>query len=220
MPTLKTYRNPEMAYIDAGYLCSMGIDAMVGQDPAYGGALFGASEAPHRLEVPESQQEQAVALLARRPLETPAPAQTIDEPLDTAWLPRFFRFILIYDTICLMVICLFARLIVPEPPVEVADFLRSLAFSEELWFLSYVSFWPLMVLGALSNMLCYFYQPLGRTLFVLTIIWSLMMRLGPPPAILSPYYEFFGGIQGTLYSMALALMYWSPLRAKFARQGR
>ncbi len=41
MPILKTYQRPKQAYIDAGYLRSMGIEATVTQDLAYGGVLPG-----------------------------------------------------------------------------------------------------------------------------------------------------------------------------------
>ena len=208
---------PEEAYIDAGYLCSMGIEAMVTQDPAYGGVLLGVIESPHRLDVPDAQLDQAIALLGQRPVEVSPPTPPLDVPIDATGLHRFFRFILIYDVICYIAFPLFGHLVTPEPPPPVAEFLASLALSDGLWRLAYASYWPMVTIGLLSNVLCYLYLPLGRTLFAITTVWSIVMQLGPPPMIFGPAYGFFGGIQGTLTSIALALMYWSPLRDRFTR---
>lgn len=217
MPTLKTYQKPEEAYIDAGYLCSMGIEAVVAQDPAYGGVLLGVIESPHLLDVPEAQLERASALLGQLPVET-SPADTPQHaPIDSTRLHRFFRFILIYDVVCCIAFQFIGHLATPEPPPPVADFLASLALSDGLWRLAYASNWPLITASLLSSVLCYFYIPLGRTLFAITTVWSIITQLGPPPMIFSPGYGFFGGIQGTLTSIALALMYWSPLRDRFIK---
>ena len=216
MPTLKTYQKPEEAYVDAGFLCSMGIEAVVTRDPAYGGVLLGVIESPQRLDVPDAQLEQAIALLAQRPVESPPTAEpTCDAPVDSSRLHCFFRFILVYDAICYVVFPLFGHLFTPKPPQQVLDFLASLALSDGLWRLSYATYWPLIFTGLLSNLLCYFYIPLGRSLFAITTMWSIIILLGPPPMIFGPYYGFFGGIQGTLTSIALALMYWSPVRERF-----
>jgi hypothetical protein len=218
MPTLRTYQKPEEACIDAGYLCSMGIEAMVTQAPAYGGILLGVIESPHFLDVPDSQLDQAMELLSQRPIE-PSPA-TIpqDVPIDSARLHRFFRFILFYDVACHIAFPFFGHLLSPEPPPPVAEFLASLALSDVLWRLAYISYWPVIITGLLSSVFCYLYLPLGRTLFAVTTVWSIVIQLGPPPMIFSPSYGFFGGIQGTLTSIALALMYWSPLRDRFTRR--
>jgi hypothetical protein len=215
MPTLRTYQKPEEAFIVAGYLCSMGVEAVVSQDPACSGVLPGVIDSPHKLEVPEAQVEEATALLAQRPVEALPPAQIQDAHVDSTRLHRFLRFILIYDTGCYIFFAFFGHISAPETPQPVVDFLASLAVSDSLWQLSYASYWPVIVLGILSNILCYFYISVGRTLFALTTVWCIVMLLGPPPMIFGPYYGFFGGIQSTLTSIALALMFWSPLRDRF-----
>lgn len=216
MPTLRTYQKPEEVYIDAAFLCSMEFDAVVIQDPAYGGILLGVIESPYRLDVPEAQLEQAIALLEQRPVEPSAPALPKEAPMDSIWLHRFLRFILIYDLVCYIVFPLFGHLFTPKPPQAVTEYLESLAVSDRLWWLAYESYWPLCFMGILSNILCFFYLPLGRSLFTITMVWNVIMLLGPPPMIFAPYDGFFGGIQGTLTSIALALMYWSPLRERFS----
>ncbi len=218
MPTLKTYQKPEAAFIDAGFLCSMGIEAVVSQDPAYGGLLFGATESPYRLEVSDAQLEQALALHSQRPVEEPPQAQPTYYPVDAVGLHRFFRFILIYDTACCVLFTIYGHLLNPELPKSVSEFLASLALSDGLWRFSYDSYWPLFTLRLLSNILCYFYIPFGRSLFAFTTVWSIVTYLGPPPMIFGPYYGFFGGIEGTLASIALALMYWSPVRERFFKR--
>ncbi len=215
MPTLATYQKPEEAWIVAGYLCSMGIEAVVCHDPAYGGVLLGAMESPHRVDVPENQLEQAATLLAQRPVESIHPETPPEAPLDSAWLHRFLRFILVYDAVCWLVVPLYGHLFAPEPPQPVSDFLASLTLSDSLWRLSYAGYWPLLVTGFLSNILCLFYIPLGRSLFSITMVWSIIALLGPPPVICSPFFGFFASIQNTLASIALGLMYWSPLRDRF-----
>lgn len=58
MVTVRIYQSPERAYIEAGYLCSLGLNACVSQDPAFSGMLFGAVETPYRLQVAEFFVEQ------------------------------------------------------------------------------------------------------------------------------------------------------------------
>lgn len=216
MPTLRTYPMADQACIDAGYLCSMGVEAVLAQDPGEGGTLPGVLGAPHRLEVPEAQMERAAALLSQRSAAEAAPVLApAHVPVDAAGLHRFLRFILIYDVICYVAFAVYGQWLCPEPPPAVMEFLSSLALSEYLWQWSYVSQWPLIMTALVANVLCYFYHPFGRMLFAFTMVWSVVTLLGPPPMIFSPAVGFFGGLQSVLASMALALMYWSPLRERF-----
>jgi hypothetical protein len=215
MPTLKTYQKAEKACIDAGFLCSMGIEAVVCQDDTFGEILCGVIESPIYIEVPDAQMEQAAALLDKQRVEEPTITPPQLASLDSISLHRFFRFILIYDLACYIIFFCFGHLYILEPPPSVMDFLTSLAFSDVLWWLAYTSHWPLIITGMLSNVLCFFYLPLGRTLFAFTTVWGIVLQLGPPPIIFNPYYGFLGSIQVTLTSMALSLMYWSPLRERF-----
>ncbi len=217
MQTLRRYRKPEDAYIDAGFLCSMGIQAVVTQEPAYGGVLLGAVQSPCRLDVPNAQAEHANSLLSQRPDEDPPRAQKSPMPVDAKGLQTFFRIILIYDTICWIGFSVFGNALGPELPQPVVDFLQSLALSDALWRLAYMSYWPLVILGVLSNILCYFCQPFGRSLFTFITVWSTLTTLGPPPLSIGPYHQFFGTLQLTFTGIALALMYWSPLRDRFTK---
>lgn len=216
MPILRSYQKPEEAYIDAGYLCSMGIDAVVIQDPAFSGILLGVIEAPYRLEVVESQLSEAAALLGARPEQNPMQVTPADAPEVSSQLTRLFRFILLYDTLCCMVFALGGQYFIVTPPQPVTDFLVSLSVSEGLWWFAYESYWPLLGLCIVSNTLSYFYLPLGRVLFALTTVWWLITLLGSPPMIFGPYVGFFTAVQNTLSSVALALMYWSPIKDKFS----
>lgn len=219
MPTLRTYTKAEEACLDAGYLCSMGVEAVLAQDPCEGGTLPGVLGATHRLEVPEDERERAAALLSQRSVEAgPVPVQAYEQaPVDAARLHQFLRFILIYDVMCSLAFAFYGQWLNPEPPPAVMDFLSSLALSEELWQWSYAVQWPLVMMALVANVLCYFYHPFGRVLFTATLVGWVVTQLGPPPVILSPFSGFFGGLQGTLAAMALALMYWSPLRERFVR---
>lgn len=146
-----------------------------------------------------------------------APGGTVETPVHATGLQRFFRCILAFDLAFYIAVAVFGHLFVQEPPQAVNDYLVSVALSPGLWRLCYDSYWPLMILCMLPNVLCYFYLPLGRSLFLLTTVWSLMIQLGSPPMIFGPYYAFLGGLQACLSSIALALMYWSPLSGKFSR---
>ncbi|GEP44484.1 hypothetical protein BGE01nite_37750 [Brevifollis gellanilyticus] len=206
----------DQACIDAGYLCSMGVEAVLVQDPGEGGTLPGVLGAPHRLEVPQAQMERAAALLSQRSAAEAAPVLApVSVPVDAAGLHRFLRFILIYDVICYVAFAVYWQWLNPEPPPAVLEFLDSLTLSVYLWQWAYVSHWPLVMTGLVANVLCYFYHPFGRMLFAAVMIWGHVTLLGPPPMIFSPFEGFFGCLQSTLASMALALMYWSPLRERF-----
>lgn len=77
MPTIQTYPTAEAAYIAAGYLCSMDVEAVVSHEAACSGAMPGVVESPHRVEVPEMQMLKAAELLVARDADSvihaPAP---------------------------------------------------------------------------------------------------------------------------------------------------
>lgn len=217
MPALNTYQKPEEAYLDAAYLCSMGLDAAVEQNPACSGMMLGVIESSYHLHLPDDEIDRGKELLSQR-----NPQPVLSEPLHPsetgpAPLEAFFRFILIFDSACFIIFSISAEWLDPKPSVEVLDFLQGLSLSYELWLFSFYSCWPIVVLGLVANALCFLYRPIGRTLFTLVIVWGVLTTLGPPPLVLNPYHGFFGSIQNILSSIALALMYWSPIRIHFSR---
>ena len=216
MPTLRIYQKPEDAYLDAAFLCSMGIEAVVHQDPAYSGILLGVIEAPYRIETTEGDFQQAADLLLKRPSDPPAPPQTQSSPLDLTRLAFFFRAIMVYNILFLTGTEVFSDELFPELPEPVALYLSSYALSDDLWHLAYLSVLPITILGILSSVLCCFFLPFGRPLYLITVVWSLLCQLGPAPMPVGAYYGFFASIAYALNNMGLALMYFSPIRNRFS----
>lgn len=218
MVTVRSYQKPEKAYIDAGYLCSLGLNACVSQDPAFGGMLFGAVETPYRLQVTETEVERAQALLAEADEEggSSVPIEVAPALVKGDGLHLFFRFALVYELVCVMAFAMWGESDIEVLPLEVQTHLNGLAFSIGLWEFAYLSFWPLLGVTVLSSLMCFFYHPTGRMLFAFSTIWGLVTQLGPP-VLLGPLQGFLWNSSVILSSMALALMYWSPLSERFNR---
>lgn len=220
MTTLRSYTRSEEAYTDAALLSSMGFNASVFDERAYGGNLLGSTSGSIRIEVPEEQVADATQLISTRPPKVPRdqpsePSETAS--LDELELSRLLRCILIFDTALSLIVTVFGSALAPVAPETVDKFLRSLALSDALWRLAYVSYWPLVGFIIASNLLCLFSLQIGRSLFAFTFVWAILTQLGPPPAVYGPWLGFLGSLQWTTGSIALALMYWSPLRGKFTR---
>jgi hypothetical protein len=221
MITVRSYHTPERAYIHAGYLCSLGINACVSQDPAFGGVLFGVTEAPFLLQVDESELEQARIMLAEndREIDSSVPADETPASINQSALSGFFRFALIYEVVFLLGLAIWGQGRNEVLPQEVETYLNGLAFSIGLWEFAYLSYWPLCGAIIVSNALCFFYHPTGRMLFSFTTLWGLLSLLGPP-ILMGPVEAFLSGTANLLTSIALALMYWSPLSERFNRKMR
>jgi hypothetical protein len=215
MATFRSYSKSEEAYADAAFLCGMGLDATVFDERAFGGNLLGNGVSGIRIELPDEQITEANQLMAARVSEEKAPLASSPEPVAPVNLDCLFRWLLISDLGLSALIVGGGDFLTVTPPDSVNEFLVSLSFSDALWRLAYLSYWPLTLFGMLSNILCLFYNRIGRSLFAFTIVWSLLIQLGPPPQILGPAIDFIGGLQGTLTCIALALMYWSPLSERF-----
>lgn len=215
MKILRSYSQSERAYADAAFLSSMGISATVIDERALGGNLLGVSSPDIRIELPDDEHSKALELLASKDSQqAPEIASSTPAVAETNLL-GLFRSILIFDVCCYAAYVGFPSHFVVEPPASVSDYLVSLAFSDALWRLAFVSYWPLIIFGVLSNVLCYWFSSIGRTLFAVTVVWSVLVQLGPPPQIFGPALGFLGSLQSILTSIALALMYWSPLRDRF-----
>ncbi len=222
MKIFRTYSKSEQACVDAAVLCEMGLNAVVVEDRAYGGNILGATSASIRIELPEDQFIEAARLL--KDLHSASPAtepQTslpvVSEERSPDALHLLLKWILISDLVIDAIILGFSKHLIVVPPSEVVEFLRSLAFSDALWRLSFLSYWPLMFLSALANLLCLASLRIGRSLYTFTMVWALVGTLGPPPMIFGPTMEFIGGLQWSASCVAFALMYWSPLSRRFAR---
>jgi len=63
MPAVKSFNKAEEAHICAAYLMNEGVDAMVIDESGIGGNALGAVTGSIRIEVPESQETEAVTLL-------------------------------------------------------------------------------------------------------------------------------------------------------------
>ena len=215
MATIHSYLKPEEAYLDAAYLGSMGIDASVVDQRGNGGQVLGIAE-PIHLDVPDTQASEALKWLASRGISEATDCTPLFEPSwNTDSLLGFLRFLLLFDLACFALVLIFGHVFDSPPPREVDEFLQSLAFSDALWDFSYFSYWPLTALSVVSTMLCLFHSRTGRMLYAVTIVWSLVTNLGPPPQIFGPGWAFIGSLQFTASNFALALMYWSPLRLRF-----
>lgn len=220
MPIFRTYSKSEQACTDAALLCEMGLDAVVVEDRAYGGNILGATSASIRIELPEAQMAEAHRLLAEpsiqaEPRQEPPLSPAASEP--TVNLRKLLRWLLIYDLVFEAVVLSFPHLFAPEAPAEVETFLKSLAFSDALWRFAYVSYWPLFGLTIVANLLCLAELRIGRSLYAFTMVWTILCALGPPSDIPAPVIDFFGSLQWTGASIAVALMYWSPLRERFEK---
>ncbi|HEY1048212.1 MAG TPA: hypothetical protein VGE39_00600 [Prosthecobacter sp.] len=214
--TLRTYSKSEDAVLDAAFLGSMGINACVIDDQSHGAMALGLAECSIRIEVPSEHLEEAQRLLAQQAATDGAVSPpTFDPSWDPAMLHRFLRFLLVFDLVCFALSPIIDRMFAGPTPRQVSDHLMSLVVSNLLWDIAYMSFWPMYVISIVSNVLCLFHSKTGRLLFAITTVWSLLMALGPPPQIYGPLTSFIGGLQTTASNIALALMYWSPVRQKF-----
>lgn len=219
MPVFRAYSKSEEAYADAAFLCSMGLDASVVDERAFGGNLLGTSTEGIRVELSEEQLATATQLLETRDFDVSKtlPKETITPDHSTFTLGRWLRALLIFDLIGGALLLTLELACYTEPPPPVQQYLDSQAFSDALWRLAYISHWPLILCHVLASILCFSYSRFGRSLFTFTIIWSIVIQLGPPPQIYGPTLSFFGSLQWTAAIMALALMYWSPLHERFRR---
>ena len=222
MAIFRTYSKSEQACTDAALLCEMGLDAMVVEDRAYGGNILGATSASIRIELPEEQFAEAAGLLAG--IESPTqPSQAERAPsLDssqqsTAKLRRLLRWLLVFDLLFEGMVGCCPAFFISEVPAEVERYFRNLAFSDALWRFAYLSSWPKFGLTIIANILCLAELRIGRSLFACTLAWAIFCTLGPPPQVLGPLVAFFGTLQWTGATIALALMYWSPLRERFEK---
>ncbi|MBL9145807.1 MAG: hypothetical protein JNM99_19160 [Verrucomicrobiaceae bacterium] len=222
MAIFRTYSKSEQACIDAALLCEMGLDAVVVEDRAYGGNILGATSASIRIELPEEQFAEATSLLAEvesatsPPLTESAPLHNVTQQSPTR-LRSFLRWLLVYDLMFEVLVACCPALFTPKVPEEVEQYFTSLALSDALWRFAYLSHWPLLGLTMVANALCLGELRIGRTLYACTLGWAIVCMLGPPPPVAGPLFGFFGSLQWTGASIALALMYWSPLAQRFVR---
>jgi len=66
-----------------------------------------------------------------------------------------------------------------------------------------------------ASLLCLLYVRLGRGLFLTWTILSVLMPLAAPAYVSTPAMGVLFGTYFLLLNIALALMYWSPLAARF-----
>jgi hypothetical protein len=216
MVSIRSYQKPEDAYLDAAYLGSMGIDADVVDLRGNGGHALGVAEPAIRIVVPDGQVSEAMQWLTKQgATETAVCAPLFESSWNTDTLHGFLKALLLFDLGCGILILVFGHVFDTPPPREVNEFLKTLAFSDVLWDFSYISYWPLFAVAIVSNVLCLFHSSTGRMLFAVTTVWGLITTLGPPPQIFGPGWGFIGSLQFTASNIALALMYWSPLRQRF-----
>lgn len=219
MPTLRIYNRPEEASMDAAYLGSLGIDVSIVDKCGHGGSAVGINEPHIQIEVPEAQLREAEGWLAKKGGTEAVVQRPVFEPSwDARTLERLLKALLVFELGCHAFFLLVGHAIQQPPPKEVDNYLQSLAFSDVGWNFAHISYWPLVVVAVISNVMCLFYSRLGRLLFVITTVWSLITALGPPPQIFAPGIGFLGSLQFTASNFALALMYWSPVRLKFDRE--
>lgn len=219
MPTLRTYQKAEEASLDAAYLGSLGIEVCVVDKCGYGGIAIEINDPHFRIDVPEEQLREAEEWLAKRGAVDAVIQTAVFEPTwDASTLAHFLKILLVFDLGCYAVFLLIGHVIQQPPPKEVNAYLLSLAISDLGWDFAYISYWPLTATALVSNVLCLFYSRFGRLLFLITTIWSLITTLGPPPQIFAPGIGFLASLQFTASNLALALMYWSPVRQKFDRR--
>lgn len=216
MAVLRSYLKSEDAFLDAAFLGSMGVDAQVVDQRGSGGVAVGVSQPFTKVEVPDEQLEEALQWLAGRGKEdAPVSAPVFEPSWNTASLHRFLKFLLLFELACYVVGGVLGRAFEVVPPKAVADYSQSLVLSMDLWNFAYISFWPLYGLSIISSVLCLFDSKTGRLLYAITTVWGLLTIPGPPPELGSPGMNFIGNLQGTASNLALALMYWSPVRQKF-----
>jgi len=223
MAILRSYSKSEDAYVDAALLGGMGLDATVVDERGYGGNMLGTTTSAIRIELPEDQLDEArqhlAASVAQEAVaQAPEPFRAEVVPVSSGALPLFLRGILLLDIAWSLCVLFLPDWGFETPPPAVDDYLRSLAFSDRLWDLVAISFRPYILICLLSSVLCLFYLRLGRSLFAFAMVWGVLMMLGPPPQLLGPTAGFFGSLIGTLAPIALALMYWSPLSARFSER--
>lgn len=222
MAIFRTYSKAEQAYTDAALLCEMGLDAVVVEDRAYGGNILGATSASIRIEMPEEQFAEATSVLsgnepATHPLPSAQAASAEPAPPSTAKLRSFLRLLLVFDLVFEGITVCLPEVFSVEVPQEVENYFKTLVFSDALWRLAYLSYWPLFGLTVIANLLCLADLKLGRTLYAWTIGWSILSALGFPPHVASPVVNLLGTMQWSGACIALALMYWSPLKQSFVR---
>ncbi|MBN8418483.1 MAG: hypothetical protein J0L73_06185 [Verrucomicrobia bacterium] len=219
MATIRSYEKTESAYLDAAFLGSMGVDVRVIDARGEGGRAVGITEPVIKLEVPDDQAKEAIEWLAKQEkAEVPVYTPAFDPTWNTDDLQVFLKVLLVCNLGYYALLVLYGQLFAPSPPPEVAAFLDSLSFSDDLWDFAYISNWPLVSLSVLANVLCLFQSKTGRLLFAVCTIWGLITALGPPPQIFGPWWNFICCLAFTGNNIALALMYWSPLRQKFDRK--
>ena len=219
MATIRSYGKTEDAYLDAAFLGSMGIEARVVDSRGDGGRAIGIAEPVIKLEVPDDQLAEAREWLTKQErIEVPVSVPTFDPTWNTDTLQVFLKALLVFDLGFYAMAVLYGHLFAPAPPPEVVAFLESLSFSADLWDFAYISYWPLLSLAIVANVLCLFHSKTGRMLFAVSTIWGLLTSLGPPPQIFGPWWNFISSLGFTASNFALALMYWSPLRQKFDRR--
>jgi len=63
MPAVKSFGKVEEAHVCAAYLMNEGIEATVIDESGIGGNVLGFSEGSIRIEVPDSQEAEAVTIL-------------------------------------------------------------------------------------------------------------------------------------------------------------
>lgn len=216
MAIVRSYQKSEDAYLDAAFLGSMGLDARIVDTRGDGGRAIGISEPNIQIEVPEVQLTEAIDWLAKQEKTEPVIPVPLFEPTwNTENLQTFLNTLLVFELGFQIWVVLYSEVLYTPPPKEVEVFLQSLALSDYLWEFAYISHWPLFALLIVSNLLCLFQSRTGRLLFAAATFWNLLTTLGPPPQIFGPWLGFLGSLSFTASNLALALMYWSPLRQRF-----
>ena len=219
MAAIRSYEKTEDAYLDAAFLGSMGIEARVVDARGDGGRAVGIAEPVIKLEVPDDQLAEAREWLAKQEkTDAPVPVPTFDPTWNTDTLQVFLKTLLLFNLGFYTLSALYGQVFAPPPPPAVTAFLESLSFSDDLWDFAYISYWPLLSLSIVANVLCLFHSKTGRLLFAVSTVWGLITALGPPPQIFGPWWNFISCLGFTGSNIALALMYWSPLREKFDRR--
>ncbi|MDF1859307.1 MAG: DUF2007 domain-containing protein [Verrucomicrobiales bacterium] len=222
MKKLRTYSKSEDAYLAASILGSIGIDAFVVDDNAFGGNLLGTlQKSAIRIEVSEDQFEKADAILedAERKLKAPE-TEVVAESLPEKKRSAVFDCLVVAALLTLLSFAMWPDVFFPEPGEAFASWLADSAYSDKLWEVVHECYPGYLFLCCLSASLLLMRLHIGRILFVGVSLYSLFSMLCLPAEVSSPLGSFAGGLSWMLTGAVLVLCWTAPVAGEFRKRLR
>lgn len=219
MPVIKIFTKGEDAHLFAAWLGSQGVDSAVFEENAYGGNLLGGTT-PGAIRVSVEADDETLTPLLREwdtlsRQEVAPTATSASLPREGRLLPTF-RFLLVLDTLLIILFWALGDNLWHDLGNDVQARLNAIVWSQGLWTTTYYSYPALIIISLIANLLLWLEVPIGRNLYVATLLGWLLLIPAFPPSIPTVLAQGLGALSYLVAGLLLGIIYTSPIARRFA----